>query len=85
MSGEGPPGPPVWPPPWTAATVRGRLARLKRSGFASWEAALTEEWAEALLKDAVTQGVKAGRTDAGVIDESLGLYLRYRGWWRPRP
>lgn len=80
-----PSGPPVWPPPRTVATVRERLARLQRFGLAHPDARLIGGRADALLSDAVTQGRQAGRTDLGVIDASLELFLRHKRWWRPRP
>ncbi len=69
---------PAWPLPWTIDTVWQRFAQRKRSGQDFSRSKLSRVEATPILRDAVNQGQAKGRTDLGVIDDSLRLYLAYR-------
>lgn len=69
---------PTWPLPWTIDTVRQRFAQQKRRGQDFSRLSLSRAEATAILRDAVNQGQAKGRTDLGVIDDSLRMYLTYR-------
>ncbi len=69
---------PTWPLPWTIDTVWQRFAQQKRRGQDFSRSNLSRAEATAILRDAVSQGQEQDRTDLGVIDDSLRLYLAYR-------